>query len=431
MSIAKKKKYLLTFGILSILTILYCIYAIIISYKVKNIDAVYPSVEPDIHSPWNGVPEFVLYLRLTTGERWEQEYRDVLIRTMRMFFPSERAKLVAVLDDEKKEDHEFGRMISKEWPYPKICYREPGDRSIYHNKGKSRMFWDMFYPEKCTTAPYVGFVDTDTFFSTFVTPSLLFENGKPIVIAKVGEPAYPCWEVATELFLDKKEVLQCMSTFPVMMKNEHLVELRKTLSKHHDKEFDLLFQDIPINAGDALCLCQFSIMCNYVWYYHRNEYAWHIQMVPDGDWNGKGWMKEMASLDYIKSEIKPEMKVPIPRTSIHLRYLIVNGVGFNKQAPPVEVIEGYVRESLCFSAGFDYCPESCNMYDRRLTHVNLFSFEYYQWFWDKRCIFEQKKHYKNVNRLVKYYVRHGKDVFGLKSITELCPLIEASEPYEA
>ena len=379
--------------------------------------------------PWTGIPEFVLYVRFTTGDRWDEEYRDILIRTMRLFFPAERAKLVAVLDDEKEDDHELGHLIAEEWPFPKICYRKPYDRSVYHNLGKSRMYLDMFYADQCTDSKYIGFVDTDTFFSTYVTPNILFENGKPVIIAKVGSSAYPCWDHATEIFLGKKEVLQCMSTFPVMVKAEHLIEMRGKLAADHEKSFDILFRDAPIEAGGPFCICQFSIMCNYFWYYHRSEYSWHIQMVPNNTLRSLKLTKNMASKQYYKTELDPSLTVPMPRPTIHIRYLLLNGIKFEQQEPPHEVIEGFIRESLCYAAGFDYCPDSCRMYKENQIHKNLFLFEFYSWLWDKHCHREQEKHYKQVKYLISYYVSKGMEVFGLPSVTQLCSLIESSEPY--
>ena len=410
--------------------VIYCIYSILNGSHGSELSAQSAIPSSDFLNPWSKIPEFILYVRFTSGDRWDQEYKDILIRTMRLFFPTERAKLVVVLDDEKEDDHELGKTISNEWPFPKVCYSKEGDQSIYHNLGKSRMYLDMFHPEKCSTAPYIGFIDTDTFFSTYVTPSILFENGRPVIVAKIGSSTYPCWDLATEIFLGKKEVLQCMSTFPVMVKTEHLVEMRERLSAQHDKPFDLLFRDAPIEAGGPFCICQFSIMCNYFWYYHRDEYSWHIEMVPNDNMNTLKLTHSMASKQYYQKEIDSHLTVPIPRSTIHIRYLILNGVKFEQQEPPLEVMEGFIRESLCYSAGFDFCPKSCRMYHRNKIHKNLFNFEFTSWLWDKRCRKEQERHYKEVKDLVSYYVSKGMEVFGLKSIDELCVLIESSDPYD-
>ena len=376
--------------------------------------------------PWEDIPEFILYLRFTSGQRWENEYHNVLIRTMKIFIPHERAKLLVVLDNEKAQDHKLGKKLKQEWPHPQICYRDPGDPNIYHNWGKSRMFWDMMHPDHCTNAAYVGYIDTDTFFSTLVTPNQLFENGKPIIVAKIGLAPYTCWEVTTEIFIGKKEVMQCMSTFPVMIKTEHMKLMREVLAKEQGKTFNDIFKDSPIKAGGpggAWCLCQFSIMCNYVWYYHRDEYAWHLQMQPNGNWDGKGWVPSQVPLQYYYTEVKPEMKIPIPRTSIHLRYTITNGVLLDKKEPPPDIVEDFIREGLCYSAGFDYCPAECKKWDRFKIHYNLYSFEFYQWFWDKRCMPEQIKHYRRVKQVVDYYVRNEIKVFNVFPVTEICKLI--------
>ena len=375
----------------------------------------------DDTNPWNGVPEFIFYVRFTSDIRWEKEYKDVLIRTMKIFVPQERAKLLIVLDDERQADHQLGERLKQEWPHPKICYRPPGDRMIYSRNGKSRMFWDMMHPDKCTNVPYVGFIDTDTFFSTLLTPNLLFEDGKPIIIAKIGKPPYPCWEDATEKFLGKKEVMQCMSTFPVMIKTEHMKEMRQVLEKEQGRNFGTIFRNSTEGGPwGALCLCQFSIMCNYVWYYHRNEYSWHLQIVPDGNWKGESWVPSQVKPEYYNTEVKPEMKIPIPRSSIHLRYTITDGAIYEKREPPHDAIEGFISEGLCYSGGFTYCPEQCQKWNKHKVHYNLYSFETYQWFWDKRCLPEQKKHYRNVEKLVNYYVRKKIPVFNVGSIDEIC-----------
>ena len=164
-------------------------------------------------------------------------------------------------------------------------------------------------------------------------------------------------------------------------------------------------------------------MCNYVWYYHRDEYAWHLQMQPDGAWDGKGWVPSQVPVQYYHTEIKPEMKIPIPRTSIHYRYTIVNGKSYLSTEPPPAVGEDFIREGLCYSAGFDYCPAECRKWDKSKIHYNLYSFEYYQWFWDKRCMAEQIKHYERVREMVDYYVRNKIEVFNVEQVTEICKLI--------
>ena len=373
-------------------------------------------------SPWESIPDFTLYLRFTSGPRFEKEYHDDLIRTMKLFYPKERAKLLVVLDDEKEADHKLGEKLHAEWPFPQICYRKPGDPRIYYGWGKARMFWDMMYPDACTNVEYVGYVDTDTFFSTIVTPQLFFENNKPIIVAKIGQAPYICWEDSTEIFLRKKAVMQCMSTFPVMVKTAHMKQMREFFEKDRGKPFDEVFRE-SAKGGKAECICQFSFICNYLWYYHRDEYSWRLQMQPDGNWKGEDRFESQVTPEYYEKEVTPEMRVPIPRSSVHLRYTIRNGKRYISKEPEQNIVEDFVKEGLCYSAGFDYCPEQCKRWNRTNIHYNLYSFEFYQWFWDKRCKEEQDKHYANVKQIINYYIKENKEVFNLPSIQQLCTLL--------
>ena len=137
-----------------------------------------------------------------------------------------------MLDDNNKLDHAYGRVLSAIWPYPRLCYRKPAkDPRIYQHGERKRMYWDGFYPEACTTAEYVGFIDTDTLWSSLVTPESLFENGKAVVLPRIGKHSWKCWADVTDFMLGYKEVPQCMSYFPVMIKVAHIIELRKFVEK--------------------------------------------------------------------------------------------------------------------------------------------------------------------------------------------------------
>ena len=275
-------------------------------------------------------------------------------------------------------------------------------------------------------------MDTDTFFDTLVTPQLLFDtddNNKPIIVAKIGEIFIDCWLTASFMFLKKKEVMQCMSTFLVMIKTEHMRQMRKDVSKlHGGKPFDEIYRDtLKLSQTYGMyCTCQFSLMCNYLWHYHRDEYSWRMQMVPNGDWriNRKDKiMKQQVDRAYYydSKEVKSEWMVPIPRSSIHLRYVIdkKTGKAFTGYPPP-SVVEEIIKEGLCYSAGFKYCPEKCTRFNETSLHYVLYSFEYWNWFWDKRCMTEQYQHYANVRKLVEYNVNNNRDIFGIKSVTEMC-----------
>jgi len=143
------------------------------------------------------IPSFAFYVRMTYSPRFATEYKNVFVRSMKLFVPNSIAKLLVVLDAENMMDKKFAEEIMNEWPYPDVCYMTQGNHHVYFKSGKARMFWDMMHPDLCTNATYVGFVDTDTLFDTIVTPQLLFEDSKPIIVAKIGQVPYQCWAKRT------------------------------------------------------------------------------------------------------------------------------------------------------------------------------------------------------------------------------------------
>ena len=65
--------------------------------------------------------------------------------------------------------------------------------SPVYRRGYDRQQWVMFWADNFTTAEYVGFVDTDTLFTTYVDREDLFEDGKPVVNGRIGVNPRPPW----------------------------------------------------------------------------------------------------------------------------------------------------------------------------------------------------------------------------------------------
>ena len=394
--------------------------------------------------PWKGVPQVELALRMNSGSKYVQLYKECFLKTLKVFWPEDRLKLTLVLDDESKEDHVTGDLLSSVWPMPAIAFVKPGNTTVYHGNQRRRMFLGYFYPEEYVTTKYVGFVDVDTLFTTVVTPEMLFVGGRPTVQARIGEPFWQqhweCWSDVTEYFLGEREALQCMSYFPVVIKVQHIIELRKFV----EQRFQMPFQDIFRNSfkfeNDYFkgtiyndCMCQFSIICNYIWYYHREDYDFHLQMVQDDTWNGEKRRRSQQTVDYIKG-ISPKYTVPKPRVAIHGRHYVEDGKYISgnyidvTREPYSSHLERKVREGLCFAVGFDRCPKQCHSFDRHGLHLALFSFEMFDWIWDPRCLNEQKKHYENIHILTRYNERHGKSMFGITDFSRLCEEVFPSDP---
>ena len=383
-------------------------------------------------NPWREIPSLELVIRTNSQEKFIRLYLTWFLKSLKLFWPEHRQNVTLVLDDENNEDHVTGTRLSQKWPYRKIFYRKPGDTSIYTNDQRRRMFLSYFYPEEYTSAEYVGFVDTDTMFTTVVTPNMLFVNGKPTVQARIGQPFYQqaleCWSDVTEYFIGKKEALQCMTYFPVIFKVQHVVEFRKFAEKRFGKPFLQIFKksfDFPnqfVPKGD--CVCQYSIICNYLWYYRRGEYDFHLQMIPDLNWTGDRRRESQQSLEYFRS-IDANLLIPKPRVAIHAKHYMEHETYITTydditKEPYFSHLKYRLREGLCHSIWFDRCPEQCVGIDKNFVQLSIYSFEMFDWTWDKRCFDEQKKHYEDVRKLIIYNEQHGIKMFGVENYSDAC-----------
>ena len=328
-----------------------------------------------------------LYLRMTTvNPLFVKLYKSVFVQSMRYFWP-DNYSIVVVLDQEKTEDHIFGDTIRQTFPFPRTCFMQAPTVSGY--SGFDRMQRDMFYPENCTSKKYVGFVDTDTMFITRVIPGMLFVADKPIIMGIYGTPISWYWSVmaqSTANIFKTNEVMRCMSYFPVIMKVDHIIEMRDYLSKLHNMPFDEVLRKLQskVTVKEQTTFSQFSLMCQYVWMFHRNEYVFHLQfqrITP------KKIVSQRENATYYDTHVKAEQKFPIASVSVHFKYVAGN---WRKQ----ETYRHSLRSGICYSGGFELCPEKCIQYRRTSVRRDMFEFESVNWTWDKRCIEAQEKHYR-------------------------------------
>ena len=368
-------------------------------------------------SPSNPLHDLEVYVRYTTaGKLFPKQAEAWLFRSMSLFWPK-NPKVVVVLDKENEADRNYGSTLNETTSNKKlnlrVCYMEPYPKDIIHNWGKMRMYFDMMHADFCTNATYVGLVDVDTLFTTAVTPSLILEDGKPVVTGRIGHPKVPCWIQSGEYVLGVKQVMQCMHYFPVTFKTAHIREFRKYVAKLHGKDF----KDVVSEATTKLkirdtCYCHYSMMCNYMWYHHRHEYAWHLQYV-------KPTRPSSATVpnEYFATEVKLDEKVPHPRSSQHIRHYMLNGIYMNAKVPSERFVNDTLVEGLCYSFGLKLCSDLCKGYNETSIHVNLFNFADDDWLWDSRCMEKQIEHYQNVSILF------DKKFFYLDSREEVCNTI--------
>ncbi len=338
---------------------------------------------PGEHSfPWH---EFGLFVRM--HHRTHYLYQNTLLMSMKLFWflPVD---LAVVLDD-TPEDRTLGKEISGKYPLPRIWYEQKIDPEVYHNNGWNLQQLSMFYADKYVTKKYIGCVDTDTLFVTAVTPELMFYGTKPRVIGQYGVPVIPVWGQKTQFVLGRNEVFHCMDYFPVIMKVEHIIEMRHYIEKLHNMSFLDVFQTI---SDEKKSFSQFNIMCNYMWYFHREEYQFHVQFRKTREpWNEETNTVWRQPLDYYTQHITDDMKFPIPRSSIHSRYY----PHWNNSGRKMKIL----RTGVCFSGGFTICPQLCTHLNSSSLHRELFMFDNFKgvdWSWDPHCAEAHRQHYLNI-----------------------------------
>lgn len=66
-------------------------------------------------------------------------------------------------------------------------------------------------------------------------------DNKPVVNGRVGFPQYMFWDYVsqtTKWLLGTEESMRCMSYFPVIIKRQHLTDMREYIENLHRENFD-------------------------------------------------------------------------------------------------------------------------------------------------------------------------------------------------
>ena len=268
-----------------------------------------------------------LFVRMTSS-KWT-EARTYLMPTLKMFWP--QSYLLIVLDGEKRSDRDFAKNVTSACrEYSPVTVEAvtvmprtyPGLEQLQNARGKHftgyyRAQLDLLYADENVDSKYVGILDTDAVFTTMVTPESIFTNGtKPKVIgfaarAKnhlVSEEAF----AVTTLALKRPFQFGCMSMWPVVVHTKHLSALRKHMEKLHNVSFVRAYTKV---WSQRRFICHFTILCNYLWQFHRDDYDFHFQnprMWLPG-WENNTTPEETTDFSFLNEE----NKILIARVSIH------------------------------------------------------------------------------------------------------------------
>ncbi len=313
-----------------------------------------------------------LQLFVTLANNFHGEFQHRLLRSLLFFWPLKLLNMVAVLDEESKSEtlNEALKQETKDFHSFSIKFNKP--TNYYGKRGHNRQQLIMFWADNFTKAELVGFVDTDTFFISPVYQEDLFKDEKPIIIAQHWTLHQSWWgEVAktTEAVLGEVEVLRCMSVFPVMIKTKHLVELRHFLEQKYNTSFNEYYRSSIVSR----LYSQFNIMCNYLWYHHRDEYFWQIQLIS---------RKPVIEAHLLAEEQKvfgSELLYPRPRVSIHTDYHYLQGP---RKSP--EQFSGLMALGYCYDAKARQLKRKLKWCRKNGVHLknfnhHMFTFERMDW----------------------------------------------------
>lgn len=232
--------------------------------------------------PW---PSLSLYVPVNIMEpkKIAQRFYNQFLRSFLLFWPLKLSKthLIVIIDDEVKTNpyvHEVRLKLDG------LSDRMPGGYEIvptpvsewYNGSGYDRQQMEMFYADRYSKSDYIGFVDSDAVFLTYVDREDLFEDGKPVVHGRAGVSQYQGGILdlrmrGNALFTKMKEPMACMSYFPVIIKREHLQEMRDYYAKVNGMTFEQAFQKYFPRKHFS----QFGVMCAYLFHFKREEYKWY------------------------------------------------------------------------------------------------------------------------------------------------------------
>jgi hypothetical protein len=258
--------------------------------------------------PW---PTLTLFLPLRILEETHpraHEWEEIFMKSFLFFWPHSYAKtkLMILLDEEQTKGSKeiesqyqtFKDQIAhynatetsmSKAPTSKLSISiKTSNNSSYHSHHRddnekhydydqqqlSMLYVDKYIDE--SESEFVGFVDTDCQFVTYIDREDLFEDGnKPVIHGRIGP--VPDWRwyytpLATKKFLGLDEPMRCaMSYYPVILKTRHIQEMRVYIENLHDGKS--LQKMIHETKGKYSI---FSFMCTYIWYFHREEYVWYV-----------------------------------------------------------------------------------------------------------------------------------------------------------
>lgn len=273
----------------------------------------------------------------------------------------------------------------------RIAYNDPSKYYLGHGHDRQQLV--MFWADNFTSAEYVGFVDTDCLFLTYVDREDLFENGKPVVNARTGNlykstnggwQGDNFWRLVAERTFETTgiaETMRCMSYFPVIIKTAHIKAIRERILSqfNHSLTFNEIFRLHMANDG---MYSQFNIFCTVLYEDFHDDYVWYVHDVSP-EWDHEH-PPPAPGQNATPGIFEKSMYLPKPRIASHANYR--NWGQPHWMAGPLKDINVKVtlQQGICFSpplphSGYDVCRFQENRENKNDYFEEMHSFEMMEW----------------------------------------------------
>eukprot|EP00899_Mesostigma_viride_P019646 jgi/Mesvir1/27683/Mv07402-RA.1 len=325
-------------------------------------------------------------------DAWE-EFMGIFFFSLQLFWPLDKTRLVVVTPSNSPTPAR-DTLVSRVDSAAKSASLA-GARVAFHVAPRGQEGedgWDrqqrfMFWAENFTDAEFVGFFDSDTVFTGVVQEQDLFDEARrPVLIVIYGYPNvhYRHASNVTNFALGMLEPFRHMDQFPVIIKTEHLREIREHIVSHVGwGDFDEAFTRVR-EASDHAFYSQFNIMVTYLWYKRRDEYVWRIQgfEVP---WDGEAPPGHVPNNPSQVGKLQPYM-FPWPRIAAHWNW---EGIKVARNPArwlrPNDYYFHLMRDGVCYSLPLglpsDKVFPMCIGLNLSDIYVWQWDFERHDWTW--------------------------------------------------
>eukprot|EP00536_Pseudo-nitzschia_multiseries_P013685 jgi/Psemu1/291004/fgenesh1_pg.601_\ len=343
---------------------------------------------PEAKETQKQLSDVELFIPIPPIDDGKKEYLDIVVPSLKLFWPMDELKIFFLTDKEKGPDviQPFSEELKASLPGAAQIRVDSNTPPFEIEGAGSRAGWNrqqyyMFWADNYTEAEYIGFWDTDSMLSTRILPEDLFDGDKPRVLALMVDGVCDWTDAHNrhKQMTGHYDVMQAMSYFPVVVKKSDLKLIRESLTKSLDcQTFDEAFPKILAMAkvDDTLYMySQFTLMMNILYRERPDDYAFHL------------YPADNRAVNPATAKVPETHLTPYPRVAQHFNYLTEANAKrvetFKKENPNIHGVYAILRDGYCYSQQNPEALKVCQDIDVENT-VN-------HWEWE----FEFNEYYKN------------------------------------